>query len=266
MELIIIIIGVLVAVFGASVYYKGKRTNELTLIYSNKLIESTANECVEMLYLGKPTSHFVRYEITLFNSGNRDITPSDFFPEPELAFHFNDLQVISEKAGFANEGTVPHYQIESPEVVVYFERLKPNQHMTVEVLTGSHHDQLTPPVCDSVLRGGHPVKLHHQLFDQADAHKRYRHLTKHTALMMLSFAIGTTGLFTGLYSKFQTYFVGKQISAEQQFIHFFSVDSLPWLAVSIVSIIALLYSYECLKVISPKFRRYKFEHLIQNRD
>ena len=266
MELILIIIGVLVALLGASVYYKGKRANELTLIYSNRLIKSTPNEGVEMLYLGKPISHFVRYEITLFNSGHHDITPADFFPEPELAFHFNDLQVISQKAGFGSEGTVPHYQIESPEVVVYFERLKPNQHMTVEVLTGSHHDQLTPPVCDSVLRGGGQVKLHHQLFDQADAHKRYRHLTKHTALMMLSFVVGITGLFAGLYSKFQAYFVGKQISTEQQFIHLFSVESLPWLAVSIVSIIALLYSYECLKVIAPKFRYYKFEHLIQNRD
>lgn len=266
MGLMLIITVLLAAVLGAAVYYRRKRLNELTLIYSNKLIETSPQDGVEMLYLGKPMSHFVRYQITLFNSGNRDITPSHFAPEPELAFHFNNLQVVSEKAGFASEGTVPHYQIESPEVVVYFEKLKPNQHMTVEVLTGSHSSVLTPPVCNSVVRGGNKVKLHHQVFDEDDAHARYRHLTKHTALMMLSFALGATGLVAGLYSKFQAYVVGKQLSFEQLFIHFFSVDSLPWLAVSIASVIALLYSLECFKVVTPKFRRYKFEQLIQNRE
>lgn len=266
LEFILIIIGLLAAVCGAAVYYKSKRLKELTLIYSHKLIEANPNEGVEMLYLGKPVSHFVRYEITVFNSGNRDIKQSDFSPEPELAFHFSDLQVISETAGFSSEGTVPHYQIESPEVVVYFERLKPNQHMTVEVVTGSHHSKITPPICNSSIVNGERVKLHHQVFDDTDSHIRYRHLTKHTALMMFSFALGVTGLLTGLYSKYQAYVVGKQLGFEQLFVHFFSVSSLPWLAVSIVSVIAIVFSFECMKVMKPKFTRYKFEQLIQNRD
>ena len=266
LELVLIIIGVLAAVYGASVYFKGKQKHELTLIYSNKLIKMNPNEGVEMLYLGKPISHFVRYEITLFNSGHREITPASFSPEPELAFHFQNMQVISQKAGFASEGTVPHYQIESPEVVVYFEHLKPNQHMTVEVLTGSHEGQFTPPICHTRLSDGGQVKLHQQVFDDTDNHARYRQLTKHTAVMMLSFAFGVTGLLAGLHSKFQAYFSGKQLAFEQQFVNVFSVNSLPWLAVSIVSIIALLFSVECLKVIAPKFRRYKFEQLIQNKE
>ena len=264
--LILIITGVLAAILGVFVYFKSKRVSELTLIYSNKVIETTPNEGVEMLYLDRPISHFVRYEVTMFNSGNRDITPADFAPEPELAFHFKDLQVVSETAGFASEGTVPHYQIESPEVVVYFETLKPNQHMTVEVLTGSHDSNTSAPICNSIVLGGGRVKLHHQVFDEADAYVRYRHLTKHTALMMCSFAAGVTGLVAGLYSKFQANVEGKAIGIEELFIRLFSVDSLPWLAVSMVSIIALLFSLECLKVIAPKFRRYKFEQLIQNRD
>jgi len=267
LELTLIIAGVLIAIIGGTIYVKsGLMRKELTLIYSSKLIETKPNEGVEMLYLDKPISHFIRYEITLFNSGNRDIKPADFAPEPELAFHFNDAQVVSEKAGYASEGAVPHYQIESPEVVAYFEKLKPNQYMTVEIFTGSHSSKLTPPVCNAVVRHGSRVRLHEQVFDDSDNHARYRHLTKHTALMMLSFALGVSGLAAGLYSKYQTYFAGKELGFEQQFIQFLSIDSWMWIGISGVSIIALLFSIECLKVIAPKFRRYKFEHLIQNRE
>ena len=266
LELIFIIIGLILVILGVSVYLKRGRKSELTLIYSNKLIETAPNEGVEMLYLGKPISHFIRYEITVFNSGHREIKPADFSPEPELAFHFNDLQVVSQKAGFASDGVVPYYQIESPEVVVYFESLKANQYMTVEVLTGSHHNNFTPPVCDSVLQDGGLIKLHQQDFDDNNAHIRYKHLRQHIGVMALSFTLGVAGLVAGLYSKYQAYIVEKQLGFGELFIRFFSIDSLTWLVISVLSITALLFSWECLKVIAPKFRRYKFEQLVQNRE
>ncbi|RVU83312.1 hypothetical protein EOL70_16410 [Leucothrix sargassi] len=263
MALFLIIITVLVVIAAVLAYINGKRRNELTLIYSNKLIETKPQKGVETLYLGKPISHFVRYEITIFNSGNRDIKPADFLPEPELAFHFNDLQVVSQVAGFSSEGVVPHYQIESPEVVVYFERLKPNEHMSVEVLTGSHSGKLSAPVFDSSLKGGE-VKLHHQVFDAADSHARYRQLTQHIAVMMGAFALGFTGLVAGLYSKFKSDV--SSVDIMQQVVQFFSVDSVWWIILPLLSLTALLFSFECLKVIAPKFRRYKFEQLVQNKD
>ena len=70
----------------------------MTVIYSNRLLEAKHGQGVEMLYLGEPVSDLIRYDITVFNSGSKDIHSSDF--NAGLTVGFKNLGVVSQTAEF----------------------------------------------------------------------------------------------------------------------------------------------------------------------
>ena len=263
MELISIIIGLAGFLFGAYAYYKNRVTKELTVVYSSELIEGKQKPGVEMLYLGKPVSDFIRYKITLFNSGSGMIRPVDL--QDGLAVHFDNLHVVSNHPSYSSEGVDPQYKVNDQDINIEFGRLKRNNHITFEVLTGAHSGELISPVITAELINGKSIKLHQQSFEKEPDHKKYQALVKHLGVIGAAFGVGLILLITSFYSKYNELLAGKNIELREQLNILFSVNSLLWFFAFLVSLTLLLFSYESLRVLSPKFRRYKFEQLIQNK-
>jgi len=264
LELVSIVIGVAGLAFGLYAYYRNRLIKELTVIYSNQLIEGQHKPGVEMLYLGKPISDFIRYQVTFFNSGSVDIRPEDF--KAPLKLGFDNLQVVSHTPIFASDAAKPEYQVSEQDVDVNFEVLKRNDHITFEVLTGSHSNTLTPPLCDAELIKGSPLKLHQQSFEPDSSNGKYLALTKHLALIVGTLLAGLTLLGISFYNKYQALLAGKEVSAHEQLNLLVSVNSLLWFVVFLISMVLIIFAYESAKVLSPKFRRYKFEQLVQNKN
>ena len=257
------IIGLAGFLFGVYAYYKNRVTKELTAVYSSELIEGKQKPGVEMLYLGEPVSDFVRYEITLFNSGRSELRPVDF--QDGLAVSFDNLQVVSNHPTYASAGIEPDYQVGDQEIVIGFGRFSRNNHITFEVLTGAHSSDLNPPVIKAELINGKPIKLQYQTFEKEAGHKKYQALVKHLSLIGGAFGVGLILLIISFYSKYNELLAGRDIGLREQLNILLSVNSLLWFSVFLVSLTLLLFSYESLLVLSPKFRRYKFEQLIQNK-
>ena len=263
MELISIIIGLAGFLFGAYAYYKNRATKELTVIYSSELIEGKQKPGVEMLYLGKPISDFVRYEITLFNSGRGELRPVDF--QKGIAVRFDNLQVVSNHQTYASKGIEADYQVNDHDINIGFGRFKRNNHITFEVLAGAHSRDLNPPVVSAELINGKPIKLHHQSFEQEVSDQKYQALVKHLGIICGAFIIGLILLITSFYSKYSELLAGADIDLREQLNVLLSVNSLLWFFAFLVSMVLLIFSYESLRVLSPKFQRYKFEQLVQNK-
>lgn len=263
MELISIIIGLAGFLFGAYAFYKNRAVKELTVIYSNQLIEGKHKPGVEMLYLGKPVSDFIRYQITLFNSGRGELRPVDF--EKSVVVGFENLQVVSHTPTFSSKGVKPEYKVNEENIDINFDRLKRNNHITFEILAGAHSQALNPPIVGAELIRGKPLNVHRQVFGKEASDKKYQALVKHLGVISMSFLAGLLLLLASFYSKYQAFLSGKEISLREQFNVLMSVDSLLWFAVFLVAMVLLIFSYESLKVLSPKFQRYKFEQLIQNK-
>ena len=263
MELISIIIGLAGFLFGVYAYYKNRESSELTVVYSNELIEGKQKPGVEMLYLGEPVSDFIRYEITLFNSGRGELRTADF--EKGVAVAFDKLQVVSHSPIFSSEGVNTEYQVSDQSVSINFGRLKRNNHMTFEVLTGAHNSDLNPPIINAELIRGKPLKLHQQRFEKEQGDEKYQVLVKYLGVVGLSAFVGTLLLIISVYGKYKALFVEQKIGLREQLNILLSVDSLLWFAVFLVSMVLLIFAYQSLKFLSPKFRRYKFEQLIQNK-
>ena len=264
LELISLAIGIAGFLFGLFMYFRNRSSQEITVIYSNRLLESKRGQGVEMLYLGEPVSHLVRYDITLFNSGSKGIRLGDF--KEGLTLGFDDLGVVSHTPGFVSEGAKPNYTINSEDIDIDFEYLKPNDHMTFEVLAGGLRGGLRPPLCESQLRNGGAVKVHEQLFDEETRNSKYDGLVKHLGIAAAALCTGIVLFIIAFFSKYQAYFAGKELAMREQLSVLFTVESLPWFFLFLVSMILLFFAYESAKVIAPKFRRYKFEQLIQNRE
>ena len=246
MELISLAIGIAGFLFGLFMYFKSRSPQEITIIYANRLLESKSGQGVEMLYLGEPVSQLVRYDITVFNSGRKEVRTGDF--KSDLQLGFENLGVVSQTAEFDSPSVKSHYETRSEEIEIGFEYMKPNDHMTFEVLTGGLSGALTAPVCYSRLRSGGIVKVHNQVFDEA------------------SLCVGIVLFSIVFYSKYQAYFAGKELALREQLAMLLKIESLTWFALLVVSLILLLFAYESAKAIAPKFRLYKFEQLIQNRE
>ena len=263
MELISIIIGVAGFIFGVYAYFRNRVTKELTVIYSSELIEGNQKPGVEMLYLGKPISDFIRYQITLFNSGRNDLRLVDF--QDGLAITFNNLQTVSNHLIYSSAGDEPHFKLNDHDLSVDFKRIKPNNHVTFEVLVGGHTNQLTPPNVAAKLINGKSIKLHPQVFNQTEGDQKYKALVKHLGLISIAFVTGLLLLLISFYSKYNELIAGREIELREQLNILLSVNSLLWFSVFIISLVLLLFSYESLKVLSPKFQHYKFEQLVQNK-
>ena len=264
MESISLLIGIAGFLFGLFMYVKNKTTREMTVIYSNQLIEAKSGQGVEMLYLGEPVSHLIRYDITLFNSGSKGIRLSDF--KSGLKLGFENLGVVSQTAGFGSLGVQPKYTTNAEEIDIGFEFMKPNDHMSFEVLAGGLTGDLTPPVCDSQLGSDRALKIHEQVFDEETRNSKYDGLVKHLGVAAAALFVGIVALAVAFFSKYQAYFSGNTLDLREQLVVLLSVDSLPWFLLFVVSMILLFFAYESAKVVAPKFRRYKFEQLIQNRE
>ncbi len=262
MELISIIIGLAGFLFGAYAFYKNRAVKELTVIYSNQLIEGKSKPGVEMLYLGEPVSDFMRYEITLFNSGKGVLRPVDF--KKPLAVSFENLQIVSQHPHFSSDGVEPEFQVSEQEIGVDFKRLRRNDYIRFEVLTGAHSKALTPPLVQNELFSGKPLKVHQQVFDEESNNKRYQALVRHLAAIGGAFFVGVLLLAASFYSKYQVLFVDNSLALRDQMEILLRIESLPWFGVFILALILLAFAYESLKVLSAKFRRYKFEQFIQN--
>lgn len=263
MELISIIFGIAGFIFGAYAYYKNRVTKELTVIYSSELIEGKQKPGVEMLYLGKPISDFLRYQITLFNSGRGDLRPVDL--QDGLAVGFDNMQIVSNHLTYSNDGDEASFQLKDHDINVDFTRIKPNNHVTFEVLVGGHTKQITPPTVDARLVSGKPIKLHTQTFKQTESDQMYKALVKHLGLISGAFIVGLLLLIMSFSSKYNQLIAGREIELREQLNILLSVNSLLWFFVFITSLVLLLFSYESLKVLSSKFLHYKFEQLVQNR-
>ncbi|MGB1311635.1 MAG: hypothetical protein ACPG47_10500 [Leucothrix sp.] len=264
MELISLLIGVAGFLFGLFMYVKNRSSQEMTVIYANQLLEAKSGQGVEMLYLGEPVTHLIRYDMTVFNSGSKGIRLGDF--KSGLTLGFDNLGIVSQTAGFSSEGVKPEYTTDSDAIGIDFEFMKPNDHMTFEVLAGGLSGDLPPPICDSRLSNDKSVKIHQQAFDEETRNSKYDGLVKHLGVALVALCAGVVLFGIAFFSKYQAYFAGKELAFREQLAVLLSVDSLPWFLLFIVSMILLLFAYESAKVIAPKFRRYKFEQLIQNRE
>ncbi|PWQ97823.1 hypothetical protein [Leucothrix pacifica] len=263
MELISIIIGIAGFLFGAYAYYKNRLTKELTIIYSSELIEGKQKPGVEMLYLGEPISDFIRYQITLFNSGKEDLKAADF--ENELVIAFDSLQVVSHHLTYSGSASEPAFELDDHAVTVGIEPIKPNNHITFEVLTGGHSKQLNPPEVSAKLVKGKPIKLHQQAFTKTESNQKYKALVKDLGLITGAFLAGLLLLGISFYSKYNESLVGREIDLREQLNILLTVESLLWFCMFIVSLVLLFFSYESLKVLSSRFQNYKFEELVQNK-
>lgn len=263
MELVSIIFGIAGFIFGAYAYYRNRATKELTVIYSSELIEGKQKPGVEMLYLGEPISDFLRYQITLFNSGKSDLRPADF--QDGLAIGFDNLQVVSNHLIYSSDEDKPDFKLEDHHVGVDFTSIKPNNHVTFEVLVGGHTSHQAPPTVGAELVNGKPIKLHPQAFRPTEGDQKYKALVRHLGLIFGAFIAGLLLLIVAFYNKYNQLIAGREIELREQFNILLSVNSLIWFSVFIVSLVLLIFSYESLKVLSPKFLHYKFEQLVQNK-
>lgn len=263
MELISIIFGVAGFLFGAYAFYKNRVTKELTVIYSSELIEGKKKPGVEMLYLGKPISDFLRYQITLFNSGRGDLQAGDF--QDELTISFDNLQVVSNHLIYSDNEDEPRFNLKDHDISVEFVRIKPNNHVTFEVLVGGHTNHLAPPVVDAKLLNGKPIKLHQQVFRESEGDQKYKALVKHLGLISGAFLAGLVLLILSFLNKYNELLVGREFELREQLNILLSVNSLLWFSVFVISLVLLIFSYESLKVLSSKFQQYKFEQLVQNK-
>ncbi len=245
-------------------YFKNRAAREMTVIYSNKLLEAKSGQGVEMLYLGEPVSHLIHYDITVFNSGSKDIRVGDF--KSGLTLGFEKLGVVSQTARFNSDGVNPQYETNAESVDINFEYMKPNDHMTFEVIAGGLSGDLTPPLCDSQLNNDKVVKIHEQVFDEETRNSKYDGLVKQLSVAVAALCVGTVLFFVAFYSKYKAFLADQELAIREQVGILLSVESLPWFFLFLVSMILLIFAYESAKVIAPKFRRYKFEQLIQNRE
>ena len=245
-------------------YFKNRSSREMTVIYANQLLEAKSGQGVEMLYLGEPVTHLIRYDITVFNSGSKGIRVGDF--KSGLKLGFENLGIVSQTAGFDSTGVKPEYQTGSETIEIDFELMKPNDHMTFEVLTGGQSGDLTPPFCDSQLSNDRVVKIHEQVFDEETRNSKYDGLVKHLGVAVAALCAGVVLFIVAFFSKYQAYLADKELAIREQLAVLLRVESLPWFFLFLISMILLFFAYESAKVIAPKFRRYKFEQLIQNRE
>ncbi len=245
-------------------YLKNRSSQEMTVIYSNKILEAKSGQGVEMMYLGEPVTDLVQYDVTVFNSGSKEIRLSDFKSGLQLAF--KDLGIVSQTPGFSTEGVKPEYKVSPESIDIAFEFMRPNDHMTFEVLAGGRSGKLTPPVCDATLSNDRIVKIHQQAFDEVSRNSKYDGLVKQLGVAFVSLCLGIILFGVSFFSKYREYFAGKELAMREQLAVLLSVESLPWFFLFVVSMILLFFAYESAKVIAPKFRRYKFEQLIQNRE
>lgn len=264
MELFSLIIGIAGFTFGLFMYLKNRTSQEVTIIYSNQLLTAKSGQGVETLYLGEPVTHLIRYDITVFNSGNKSIQARDF--ESGLTLHFDHLGVVSHTPEYASATINPAYTANAGSIEIDFERMKPNDYMTFEVLTGGLRGDLNPPRCDSPLSSAQEVKIHEQVFDEATRNSKYHGLVKHLGVAFIALCVGVVLFVVAFNSKYQAYFVGNSLAIREQLAVLLRVESLPWFFLFLISTVLLLFAYESAKVIAPKFRRYKFEQLIHNRD
>ena len=264
MELFSLVIGITGFIFGLTMYLKNRSTQEMTVIYSNRLLEAKSGQGVEMLYLGEPVSHLIRYDVTVFNSGSKDVRPGDF--KSGLTVAFENLGVVSQTPRFDSPGVNSQYKINAEAIDIEFDLMKPNDHMTFEVLTGGLNGNLSAPLCPSQLNNDRLVKIHEQVFEEASRNSKYDGLVKHLGLALASLCAGIVLFGVAFFSKYQEFFAGKELAIREQLAVLLRVESLPWFLLFIVSMILLFFAYESAKVIAPKFRRYKFEQLIQNRE
>lgn len=263
MELISIIIGLAGFLFGIYAFYKNRAVKELTVIYANELIEGKHKPGVEMLYLGEPVSDFVRYEITLFNSGKGVLHPRDF--REALAIGFENRQIVSQHITFASEGTEPTFRVNEQSVEVDFNALKRNQYIRFDVLTGAHSRELNPPVIEAELVQGKPLYLHQQAFDKEENYKKYQALVRHLGIIAAAFFAGLVMMLAASFTKYQALAAKGDTGLREQLDLILRVNSPLWFAVFVLALVLLIFAYESTKVLSPKFRRYKFEQLIQNK-
>ena len=264
MELISLVIGFAGFCFGLFMYFKNRSSQEMTVIYSNRLLEAKHGQGVEMLYLGEPVSDLIRYDITVFNSGSKDIHSSDF--NAGLTVGFKNLGVVSQTAEFNTPSVNPNYTVNAETIDIDFELMKPNDHMTFEVLAGGQSGNLTPPVCESQLLKGPAVKIHKQAFEEESRNSKYDGLVKHLGVAAAALSGGVLLFIIAFFSKYQAYIADQELAIRQQLAVLLRVESLPWFFLFIISMILLFFAYESIKVVAPKFRRYKFEQLIQNRE
>ena len=234
------------------------------MIYSNKVLEAKGGQGVEMMYLGEPVTDLIHYDVTLFNSGSKEIRLGDF--KSGLQLEFEDLGIVSQTPGFSTTGVKPQYKVSPEKIDIAFESLRPNDHMMFEVLAGGRSGKLTPPVCASQFGNARSVRIHQQDFDEASRNSKYDGLVKQLGVAFAALCAGIMLFGVSFFSKYQAYFAGKELAMREQLAVLLRVESLPWFLLFIISMILLFFAYESAKVIAPKFRHYKFEQLIQNRE
>jgi len=264
LELFSLVIGIAGFLFGLFMYLKNRSSREMTVIYSNHLLKAKSGQGVEMLYLGEPVTDLIRYDITVFNSGSKEIRLGDF--KSGLKLGFENMGIVSQTPGFGSPNVNPKYTVNPEDIAIEFDFMRPNDHMMFEVLAGGRSTDLTPPVCDSQLSNNRIVKIHEQVFDEASRNSKYDGLVKHLGVAMVALCAGIVLFGVAFFSKYQAFFAGKELAMREQLAVLLRVESLPWFFLFIVSMILLFFAYESVKVIAPKFRRYKFEQLIQNRE
>ncbi|WP_022950228.1 hypothetical protein [Leucothrix mucor] len=261
MEWISIIIGVAGFLFGIYAYLKNRSVKALTVIYSNTLIEANSPAGVELVFLETPVSHFIRYQITLFNHGNKTLYPQDFREPFKLGFE--NMELVSHTEQFASEDVNPVFVEKAHDLVVNFDHIAPNQHITFEVLAGTHSAKLLPPVCKAEILEGQPIAFHQQVFFEED-NRHYQALSSHLGMVLGSGLIGLVLLIIAGFSKYESLAAVQSAAIITKLELLCRVESVPMFMVFMVSLVLLFYAYEAAKVLKPKLRRYKFEQFIQH--
>ena len=261
MEWISIIIGVAGFLFGIYAYLKNRSVKALTVIYTNTLIEANNPSGVELVYLETPVSHVIRYEITLFNHGNKTLYPQDF-REP-LKIGFENMELVSHTEQFSSEGVNPVFVEKAHDLVINFDHLSRNQHITFEVLAGTNSPKLLPPVCTAEIIEGQPITFHQQGF-LGESNLHYQALSRHLGMVLAAGGAGLVLLLIAAFSKYQSMAAVQSATPITQLERLFRVESVPMFLVFMVALVLLFYAYETAKVLKPKLRRYKFEQFIQH--
>lgn len=261
MEWISIIIGVAGFLFGIYAYLKNRSVKALTVIYSNTLIEANSPSGVELVFLETPVSHFIRYQITLFNHGNKTLYPQDF-REP-LKLEFKDMELVSHTEQFSSDEVNPIFVEKAHDLVINFDHIAPNQHITFEVLAGTHSAKLLPPVCNAEIIEGESIALHEQVFFEEE-NRHYQALSSHLGMVLGSGLLGLVLLIIAGFSKYQSLLAVQSAPIITQLELLCRVESTPMFLVFLVALVLLFYAYETAKVLKPKLRRYKFEQFIQH--
>lgn len=244
-------------------YFKNKSAKELTIIYSNRRIDMKSGQGVEMLYLDEPISQLIHYDITLFNSGKEVISYGDF--ESGLTLAFENLGLVSQAPGYESPGVGAEYRANTEDLDIAFDVMRPNDHMMFEVLMGGRSSELTAPLCESTFSGS-PLKIHQQAFTESQRNSKYEGLVKQLSLSAAALCVGLVLLVISFISKYQAYLAEGGLSFKEQLAVLLRVESLPWFLIFVVAATLLFFAIESAKVITPKFKRYKFEQLIQNRE